>query len=407
MTLIECYTGSHIDNMAACLRLKPDKLILIGSDETMQEAAGRYQRLLLQRKQNTTLSLCSIAGRSLKEICDLILNLVRREADCVIDLTGGEELVIMAVGAVLASLPEEEQSLVRVQKYDKKKQTVVSCTGMECSLNRSQAELTVEELLLLHGGKMHPGSEQPPEEFTLSQLNRLWKLVAEDPKAWNRSVSQLNEFESRSEDPALISLPVDQLKKTVSAFEQKESSVRTFLDKLSRYGVIHDRSSREILSYEYASPMMQYCLQKAGNVLEVKTLLEAKSVRLNGDPYFCDCRMSVSIDWDGILQDPMARIPETRNEIDVVLMHHTTPLFISCKNGQIGEEELYKLHTVATRFGGTNVKKMLIATDLNQKSAFSNRAFMQRAWDMDIFLVTDAADLTDEEWKEVFLRAMA
>ena len=116
--------------------------------------------------------------------------------------------------------------------------------------------------------------------------------------------------------------------------------------------------------------------------------------------------MGVGIDWDGVVHDPVRRVAETRNEIDVVLMHGTTPLFISCKNGNIGEEELYKLNTVARRFGGPYAKKMLIATDLDRKSPTANRAFIQRAWDMDIFLVTDAAELSGEEWKQIFRQAM-
>ena len=116
--------------------------------------------------------------------------------------------------------------------------------------------------------------------------------------------------------------------------------------------------------------------------------------------------MGVSIDWDGVLQHPAQQLPDTRNEIDVVLIHGTTPLFISCKNGSIGEEELYKLHTVATRFGGPHAKKMLIATELNKKSAAANRAFTQRAWDMDIFLVPDAAELSADEWRDIFLQAI-
>jgi hypothetical protein len=61
---------------------------------------------------------------------------------------------------------------------------------------------------------------------------------------------------------------------------------------------------------------------------------------------------------------------------------------------------------VAERFGGPYAKKMLIATDLERKSPAASRAFIQRAWDMDIFLVTDAAQLSTEEWRQIFKQAM-
>lgn len=67
---------------------------------------------------------------------------------------------------------------------------------------------------------------------------------------------------------------------------------------------------------------------------------------------------------------------------------------------------MYKLHTVEGWFGGPYARKMLFAMDLNQKSAAENRAFVQRAWDMDILRVTDAAELSKEEWQEIFRKAV-
>ena len=216
----------------------------------------------------------------------------------------------------------------------------------------------------------------------------------------------LNEFERRDNFGETISLDLEKLQGDISHFSEKEEQVRTLLDKLHRRGIIDDRSSRNRLEYAYRSPLLRYCTLKAGNALEVKTLLEARAMQENGRPFFGDSRMSVRIDWDGDFPAPAERIPETRNEIDVLLMHGNTPLFISCKNGSIGEEELYKLSTVADRFAGKHAKKMLIATDLNQKNASANRAFIQRAWDMDVFLVTDAAELTRDEWRQIFIQAI-
>ena len=100
------------------------------------------------------------------------------------------------------------------------------------------------------------------------------------------------------------------------------------------------------------------------------------------------------------------KIPDTRNEIDVVLMHGVVPLFVSCKNGNIEEEELYKLHTVAERFGGPLARKMLIATELDRKSESADRAFVQRAWDMNVYLVKNAGNMSDGEWRKVFTDAV-
>ena len=43
------------------------------------------------------------------------------------------------------------------------------------------------------------------------------------------------------------------------------------------------------------------------------------------------------------------RAPEMVNEIDVMMMHGMQPVFISCKNGSVETEELYKLLKTARR----------------------------------------------------------
>ena len=406
MTLLKCFTDSHIDNIAACLRLQPDTMILMGNLGAMEASLPRYRKLLKDRNRNTRIQVLDISGKSFGDLCAALLQLVRQQDKCVIDLTGGDESLILAVGAVLAGLEERLRREVEVQTFRLDLGDVVDCVQNNCVLPHKDANLTVEELVALHGGCLYTKDYQPPKDITWRDLDGLWQIVREDPKQWNRAIMQLSEFESRSDSKTQIYLPLRYLQGRISNFQQKEMEIRRLLDKLHRQGVLTDRSSRDALEYTYNSSLLQYCTRKAGNVLEVKTLLEGRAARKGSKPLFQDCRMSVSIDWDGIVHDPAQRMPETRNEIDVVLMHGLTPVFISCKNGNIGEEELYKLHTVATRFGGPYARKMLVATDLDRKSTAANRAFMQRAWDMDIYLVTDAAELTHEEWEQTFLRVL-
>ena len=406
MTLIECFTAAHVDNIAACLRLRPRKLILVGDGQQMAEPVVRYRALLRQRGIHTEVALCDVSGMALAQIYEALDKLVRQEAHCVIDLTGGEETVIMAVGAVLAGLDRPKRETIRVERFDHGTNTVIDCANHQSQLPGEAVTLTVQELIALHGGVVHPKGYQPAADCDPKELDGLWSIVADAPREWNRSITRLNEFESRDNFETRIDLQLEQLRGGISGFEQKEVAVRELLGKLQQRGVIDDESNHYALQYTYRSPILRYCTMKAGNVLEVKTLLEGRAARENGVPLFQDSQMSVGIDWDGIVHTPSQRIPDTHNEIDVVLMHGTTPLFVSCKNGNIGEEELYKLHTVATRFGGPYARKMLVAADLEQKGPASNRAFIQRAWDMDILLVTDAAQLSAEEWQEVFQKAV-
>lgn len=82
----------------------------------------------------------------------------------------------------------------------------------------------------------------------------------------------------------------------------------------------------------------------------------------------------------------------------MILMKGLVPIFISCKNGAVGEDELYKLNTVAERFGGIYAKKVLVSTYLGKASQDSREYFEQRAKDMQIQLIENVHKLTDEEF---------
>ena len=107
----------------------------------------------------------------------------------------------------------------------------------------------------------------------------------------------------------------------------------------------------------------------------------------------------VFIDWDGELHDRLDDEHDTENEIDVVLMKGVMPVFISCKNGTIDGEELYKLVAVARRFGGKYVKKVLIATYLGRKAdSDSMKHLRQRAKDMKINFIDGVHTLDSGEF---------
>lgn len=404
MTLIECFTASHIDNIAACLRLRPEKLIMVGRRDEMSQPIKRYEEVLRQRGLRTRINPCDIQGKDLGEIRTTLEKLILSEQDCVIDLTGGDELVTMAAGAVLASLDSRQLQHIRVQKFDHKDGVVRDCIHDNRPVPSKKISLSVEELIRLHGGRLYAKAFPIPESCRPSELDGLWSIVSSIPKEWNDGISYLNEFERRAGFQNHVYLPLDDLRSKIKGFEKKEKAVRMLLEQMHDKNVITDRSTADCLDYTYHSPLMRYCTLKAGNVLEVKTLLEGRSVLENGAPFFHDSWMSARIDWDGDIQDEDTRKSGTYNEIDVILMHGTTPLFISCKNGSIGDE-LYKLNTVASFLGGPYARKLLIATNLDPDNA-TTLADRRRAWDMDILLEPSAATFSKEDWRQVLKKVM-
>jgi hypothetical protein len=105
----------------------------------------------------------------------------------------------------------------------------------------------------------------------------------------------------------------------------------------------------------YKNEQVKKCLTKAGQALEMKIYTTAKALLdKDGVPFYDDTLNGVVIDWDGEFHDESVEdIYDTENEIDVMLMHDVVPVFISCKNGTVTSDELYKLNTVADHYGFT------------------------------------------------------
>ncbi|MBE5878308.1 MAG: hypothetical protein E7290_15665 [Lachnospiraceae bacterium] len=61
--------------------------------------------------------------------------------------------------------------------------------------------------------------------------------------------------------------------------------------------------------------------------------------------------------------------------------------------------ELYKLNTVANRFGGKYAKKILVASSLEKDSDYANY-LRQRAQDMQIRVIDDIVDMSDDELRD-------
>ena len=395
MVLIEYYTPRHIENISTCLRLKPKKFYLIGAADEASTPLDRYNALLDARKLPFRGKLENTVGDDFGELCASLSKLLAPEEEYVIDLSGGDATAVMALGAVYARLSPEKRRSIRIVRYDQDLENLLDCTRNYRPLPYEPVNLTVKELIQLQGGIVMSNPQQPSKAFTAKRLEPLWQMASDPKEDWNNKLSILIQFQSHNTHEDGILLELDTLVGQISDFAAKEKTLREFLGKLDKMGVIEDRSSFDYLEYRYTDPVFRYCMEKAGNVLELKVFLEARDLTVNGKPYFSDCLMSVSIDWDGVIQGKKG---ETRNEIDVILMRGMIPTFISCKNGTIGEVELYKLNSVANHFGGPHVQKLLLATDPTAVT----QALWQRGWDMDILLRSDIAPMSRQDWRMLF-----
>lgn len=405
MTLIEFFDPNVNANIVSCLHLRPEKVVFLGDDPAMESSIERYRTFFKERTMKIVLKPQHMQMRNIDQIADDLLRVVRREAPCVIDVTGGDERLLIAVGMLLKQLSPELRKQVSVQKFDPETGLAQDCDGDGKAIQGYPAEVTAKESVFLHYGLPSSSSDTLRTLYRAADLDPLWEIACDPKKHWNDVISALIFLESRvnKNDRKLgrITLTEATLNALSSTHSNSLQKAMDILDDFLNTGIIKGLISESCITYHYTSPLYRHCTEKAGNILEVKALLEAQDILEKGKPYFNDCQMSVDIIWE----DPDNPDAKTNNEIDLILTRGLVSLFVSCKNGETNEEELYKMNSVATRFGGLGAKKMMIATELKITDGKSMEKFVQRAESMGIHIVANAKSLKKADWREEFKEA--
>jgi hypothetical protein len=216
----------------------------------------------------------------------------------------------------------------------------------------------------------------------------MWALCKSDYSKWNRVVGSLEGYHKYIDSSASLSVYFDP-QKVIPQLQRRGCTADFdggFLRTLEMRGLINGLTfSPTSIAFSYKDIQTKRCLTCAGRILELIVTVTAQSVNdTNGKPYFDDVLTGVTIDWDGHLELSQQDVD---NEIDVVLMKELTPIFISCKNGKnFKSDELYKLSTVAERFGGQYAKKVLVATRLDEMGD-NGQGIVNRAKDMGITVI--------------------
>lgn len=405
MTVLEFFDKNPLENLVTALTLRPERIIFFGNKELMKQQREACIDLLKKKKIGTEVIWQRVDCENLPLLIETLTRTVEQEKDCIIDVTGGEDLVLVAAGAVYEKLRHSRN--LQMQRFDLASGMFFDCDGDKKVLNEKLPQLTVEENIALRGGVVRYQSKQgtgtEPWKITKAlqkQTDILWKLSCRDPSAWNSAISVLRGQEKSPDrrKGLCVTVNLERLRRAVEKTDAGYAYSLDLLHTLRDRNLLTDFEEKDgRLSYTYCDESLHRLMGKAGNVLEVKMLLLATRMKnADGTPWCTDAVNGVYIDWDGTLHTRYDEEKDTENEIDVLLMRGIFPVFISCKNGMVKEEELYKLSTVADRFGGKYTRRILCATFLG-KGESSNAYLRQRAADMYITLIENIHKMTDAE----------
>lgn len=401
MTIVEFFDRSPIMNILSSLTDAPDKIIFLGNDGAMNRYEPIYRSFFAQRGLSIQLEYRSICGLELEGIVELLTQIVQAEPDCVFDLTGGKDLALVAIGIVYERFRDKN---VRLQSIQVPCSQVCSCVDGK-QLRQSCPSLSVKESIQLHGGLVR-GDGAPDWVLTeafIADVHAIWAICRQDPKGWNSRMNVLSSAVSKKTwaTDLEVELSLSKLRARAKQVKENVTNIGRLLSQLYDAGLIENYSEwGDEITYRYKDVQVKKCLEKAGTALEMEVMVTARELTQDGKPWYNDAMSGVAIDWDGRFHSMNDEDKDTENEIDVLLMKGVIPVYISCKNGQVEEVELYKLDAVARRFGGPVAKKALITSRLNMGES-SLAHYRQRAKDMGIKLIENACDLEPDAFREM------
>ncbi len=364
---IEFFDSEPLENLITCLNFKVDKVIFFGHSDTMTEDRIQDTRRALRNICGIEdVEFITVSQKSLYKVLELLEKEITAEMKagntCFFDLSGGEDLVLVAMGMLATqykvplhkfALPENE--LYLLTKCDK-------VPRIDEVVERRELKLTLDDIIGLHGGVINYRQQKDVKSNLQDKdfkkaVSVMWEIANDSQKKWNGLSSIFKECTKYEDEYHRVRVSVKAMKQAMKRIPDIISvkELGNYLNRLGNQDILGQVSiDDEMIKFSYKTSMIRDCLLDAGCLLELHTYYE----RLESGRY-SDCRVGVHIDWDGEIN---GREIDVENEIDVMLLEGVVPVFISCKNGRVNQMALYELDAVANRFGGKYVRKELAAT---------------------------------------------
>ena len=405
MVYVEFFDKAPVKNICSCLAGTPERVYLLGYNEKqLQRHAQRYHRVFMERGSRIDFVPTLIPEYSLSALVKVISTIVNNEKECSFDLTGGDELALVAMG--IASERFKSRG-IQMHKFNHGSNMIVDCDGDgKLNMQTHTPALSVKENIQLLGGEVvfEDGQRGGTPNWKMTEsfkqdIRATWDICRRARgNSWNKAISVLsNANKFSNESSCQVVAPMKEIKPFLKRLTKEQG--QSIFQELGKNKLAKIKQNGSSFCVSYKSPQLKRLLSTPGLALEMICYLYALEARTKGGKrVYNDALNGVYINWNEDGSSKSLGKGKTSNEIDVIMMHGMIPVFVSCKNGKIDREELYKLSSVALKFGRDRSKKVLVITSLGN-DPYSN-CVRQRARDMKITLI-EPQKISEEKFKRL------
>lgn len=378
--LIELYDKEEpLNNVLSLTALKPDLLVMLGDSQITKQRCQRPISSYIQScGMMTGTEFISCRTYDITDICvklESIIDLYGAE-NCVIDVLGGSDTMLMAVGCCCKDRPE-----LRVVTQRAKSDELVWLWGPKADAPAIPFQANLEQLIALAGGELlrngHIATHELNDEL-LDLIPTVFEIYMENRPQWAAFVlylQQLNAPEYQSHDGLCLSGP--------RSFQVNKRSVSVdpvIVMCLEDAGVVSDfRMTAGGCTIHFTNADLLRYLCDVGSWLELYMY-----ARLKRSGLFREVEISTVVSWD---DDNDAS--DVINEIDVIALDGLGQLFISCKTNVPDASVLNEIATLTERFGTQYAVPVLVTACRMQQDA---PVVLRRAREMGVVII-DADDL--------------
>jgi hypothetical protein len=373
-TLIDFYDRNVTANMMAVLSYQPEKVIYLYDKQFEKKADVHHLFKGCQAHlPQLVMEKYPVDAGSMEEISQVLGKILEGSDEFAIDLTGGPELMLicgysqgMERGLPMYHLNMGSGSMAEIRHPED---------------SYPLHSLNLDDYIFVSGAYLMGYSKQAPEPAWYRQTMGMCRAVLRNSAEWKQTCLYLQAGMGR-QGGLQFDAPYPLINKNKQTLEPSEKLLRD----AARFGFIRDLTfGRKSVSFRFPSQSARQTLLTFGSWLELFVYIHASQI-----PAFEDVRCGAILDWNAY-----DGVEILGNEIDVVLMKSSIPVFISCKQAEPDADAVNELMVIQSRLGGSYGKSILITLADTKKM---NTPMNRRAKELGI-MVMDKTDILAADFR--------
>ena len=274
-----------------------------------------------------------------------------KKEDMVINLTGGKRINSL----ILLSLCKENK--IKCFYTDIRKKFIYSFNEQLLKVNEEIEDLNLLSIIKGFGGNIVDDSY---ELCLKDDLIYFSKQIYNNLDLWNKHKQKLYDksiFLHEENNPEIINIDYSRIE------DEERNLLDLILNKMKEMNEIAFSKNNDKVKVRFLNNYIKGFIFKSGTWLEIATNNLLKNIK-----EIDECRNGVIFLWNNGRKT-------VRNELDIIAVKDSVPICISCKDSdKYNEMALNELNVYASKIGGENAYKILVATKEPIKEPVKMRA---------------------------------